>query len=230
MEAMTETRSVRDQGFDDSVRLKGSVSSSWTNGRPWSRQEEDELREMASTQTISAIAKRLCRSEMSVRLKLKGLRFEYQDLAGFKAKDLAGMLGITIRQVRRWRQKGYIESISGRISEDSFAKFCRSHGEKIPYHQLDSTVQLWLREHGYRAGNGFSRAQIASLLRVNRTTIRRWVTRHWLNTCGKSISEDSLRRFCRLHSDKIDFANLSPQAQETVIGLGYPAAGETSGR
>jgi hypothetical protein len=81
---------------------------------------------MASTQTITTIAKGLGRSEMSVRLKMKSLRFEYQDLAGFKTKDIADMLGATVRQVRRWRRKGYLSGVNGRITEESLLKFCRN--------------------------------------------------------------------------------------------------------
>jgi hypothetical protein len=142
--------------FDSASRVEGSSrknaagSTSWTNGRPWTSEEEDELREIASTQTIPTIAKGLGRSEMSVRLKLKSLRFEYQDLAGFKTKDLAEMLSVTIRQVRRWRRKGYLAGVNGRITEESFAKFCKNHAEKIPYRDLKASVQLWLRSYGYR--------------------------------------------------------------------------------
>jgi hypothetical protein len=105
---------------------------------------------MASTQTIPTIAKGLGRSEMSVRLKLKSLRFEYQDLAGFKTKDLAAMIGVTVRQVRRWRGKGYLGGVNGRITEESFVKFCKSHPDKIPYRSLDAGTQLWLRGYGYK--------------------------------------------------------------------------------
>jgi hypothetical protein len=125
-------------------------ASSWTNGRPWTPEEEDELREMASTQTIPTIAKSLGRSEMSVRLKLKSLHFEYQDLAGFKTKDLAAMISVTVRQVRRWRRKGYLVGINGRITEESFLKFCKTYSDKIPYRSLDVDAQLWLRGYGYK--------------------------------------------------------------------------------
>jgi hypothetical protein len=127
-----------------------STSSSWVSGRPWTHSEADELRDAASSQTIPTIAKTLGRSEASVRLKLRNLGYDFRDLAGFKVKDLAGMLGVTIRQVRRWRQKGYLRGINGRITEESFAKFCRIHAEKIPYDRLGWDTQLWLRSFGYR--------------------------------------------------------------------------------
>lgn len=124
-------------------------ATSWTHGRSWTSEETDYLLEHLSTQTVSTIAKRLGRSDMAVRHKLRSLGISYQDLAGFKSKDLAGMLQVTVRQVRRWRRKGYLQSVNGRITEESFARFCKCHAEKIPYDQLDDCVQLWLRAYGY---------------------------------------------------------------------------------
>lgn len=139
-----------DPRINTSSRPGRSSSSSWVSGRPWTRADEDELRDAASSQTIPTIAKHLGRSETSVRLKLRNLGYDFRDLAGFKVKDLAGMLGVTIRQVRRWRQKGYLRGVNGRITEESFARFCRTHAQKIPYDTLGWDVQLWLRSFGYR--------------------------------------------------------------------------------
>lgn len=128
---------------------RGTISS-WTRGRPWTRKEEESLVDAASTQTILGIAEALGRSEASVRLKLKSLGYNLSDLAGFKVKDLAALLGVTIRQVRRWRQKGYLRGLNGRITEESFSKFCRAHADKIPYSALAWDAKVWLRGFGYR--------------------------------------------------------------------------------
>ncbi len=150
MPSPAESKYDRNDQTRDSSGKNGAMSTSWTNGRPWTPKEEDELREMASTQTIPTIAKGLGRSEMSVRLKLKSIRFQYEDLAGFKTKDLADMLAVTVRQVRRWRRKGYLGGVNGRITEESFAKFCKTHADKIPYGRLSAATQLWLRGYGYK--------------------------------------------------------------------------------
>jgi hypothetical protein len=150
MQANSESKSVQTRHDNRSPRSGGAGLSSWASGRPWTREEEDELRELASTQTIPTIARQLGRTETSVRLKLRSLRFEYYDLAGFKVKDLAALLGVTVRQVRRWREKRYLDGVNGRITSESFAKFCKNHAEKIPYGELDENVQLWLWGYGYR--------------------------------------------------------------------------------
>jgi hypothetical protein len=135
---------------DETIRDRRGTISSWTRGRPWTRPEEESLVDAASTQTILEIAAALGRSEASVRLKLKSLGYNLSDLSGFKVKDLAALLGVTIRQVRRWRQKGYLRGLNGRITEESFSKFCRAHADKIPYSALAWDAKVWLRGFGYR--------------------------------------------------------------------------------
>ena len=105
---------------------------------------------MASVHTIATIAALLDRSEMAVRLKLKSLNFEPHDLAGFKVKDLAELLHVTVRQVRRWRQKGYLVSVNGRVTEESFARFCRIHSDKIQKTNINDAWRLLLRSYGFR--------------------------------------------------------------------------------
>ena len=148
MSIRAEPDSSRQSPLSGDAADKPSLTS-WTNGRPWTAAEIEDLLDRASTPTIPTIARHLGRSEMAVRHKLRSLRGDFQDLAGFKTKDLAGMLQVTVRQVRRWRRKGYLDSVNGRITEESFARFCKKHAEKIPYDQLDADIRLWLRSYGY---------------------------------------------------------------------------------
>ncbi len=70
-------------------------------------------------------------------------------LSGFKAKDLVALLTVSPRQVRRWRERDYLKSVAGRITEQSFQRFCQERPDRIPYESLDRTTQRWLRDLGY---------------------------------------------------------------------------------
>jgi hypothetical protein len=143
-------------------------------------------------------------------------------LAGFTAKDLAGMLDVSLRQVRRWREKGYLDGVNGRITEDSFARFCKAPPDKIPYLRLNEDVQLWLRSYNYQVRIGFKQKELADLLQVDRKTVRRWVARHWLQVCQNEVTEDSVRRFCSTHPDQITDQKLPSQTQLLLRRFGYP--------
>lgn len=142
-------------------------------------------------------------------------------LAGFKTKDLANDLQVSIRRVRRWRAKGYLECVSGRITEDSFERFCRNHPDKIPYRQLSRETQRWLDSFGYQTDDGYRVAQLATMLHVSPKTVRRWTAMNWIEEHNKRIPEDALARLCRLHPEVIRVEELSLEAKMLLERLGF---------
>jgi hypothetical protein len=150
-----------------------------------------------------------------------------EDVAGFKGKDLVNWFKVTPKQVRRWREKGYLRSVAGRITEESLEAFCRDHPEKIPYHELSEHVQLWVRDLGYPAVEGISPRELAVKLNVSRRRVTYWLRRAWLREIDGKIPTDSLCRFCRAHADQIPYGKLDEQTREWVRSLGYsPTAAE----
>ena len=133
---------------EETARANGRRSAP----RPWDRVEEATLRDMVGTQSIPTVARYLRRTPKAVRSKLQRMETPVEDLAGFKGKDLVNWFNVTPKQVRRWREKGYLRSAAGRITEESLEAFCRDHPEKIPYDELGGHVQLWLRDLGYQIG------------------------------------------------------------------------------
>ncbi|MBL0159957.1 MAG: hypothetical protein IPP47_23150 [Bryobacterales bacterium] len=71
------------------AEANGGRASSWHNGRGWTPAEIEELLNLSSTQTIRTIARKLGRTEKSVRRKLEQLGRTQELLTGFKTKDLA---------------------------------------------------------------------------------------------------------------------------------------------
>lgn len=200
-----------------------------TNGRrstprPWDRAEEATLRDMVGTQSIPTVARCLRRTPKAVRSKLQRMETPQEDLAGFKGKDLVNWLNVTPKQVRRWREKGYLRSVAGRITEESLEAFCQDHPEKIPYHELSEHVQLWLRDLGYPAVDGISPRELANKLNVSRRRVTYWLRRAWLREIDGKIPADSLRRFCRAHADQITYGHLNKEAQGWVTAMGYAPA------
>ena len=200
-----------------------------TNGRrstprPWGGNEEASLLDMVGTQSIPTVARCLRRTPKAVRSKLQRMGTRLEDVAGFKGKDLVNWLKVTPKQVRRWREKGYLRSVAGRITEESLEAFCRDHAEKIPYHELSEHVQLWLRDLGYPAVNGISPRELAVKLNVSRRRVTYWLRRSWLREINGKIPADALRRFCKAHRDQIPYGRLDEDAKDWLQSVGYATA------
>jgi hypothetical protein len=218
MQATNSVNGVAKTGAE----ANGSRASSWHNGRGWTPSEIEELLNLSSTQTIRTIARKLGRTEKSVRRKLEQLGRTQELLTGFKTKDLARDLQVSLRQVRRWRARGYLDCVAGRITEDSFEKFCRNHPEKIPYRQLSREMQLWVEGFGYPAGQGLRVGELASMLHVSPKTVRRWIRLAWLQVKQNRIPEDSVARLVRQHPDLIPIEALSPDVREWLSRIDHP--------
>jgi DNA-binding transcriptional MerR regulator len=197
-------------------------ASSWHNGRGWTPSEIEELLDRSSTQTIRTIARKLGRTEKSVRRKLEQLGRTQELLTGFKTKDLARDLQVSVRQVRRWRARGYLDCVAGRITEESFERFCRNHPDKIPYRQLSREMQLWLDGFGYPAGQGLRVGELASMLHVSPKTVRRWISLAWLQVTHNRIPRESVARLHSQHPELIRFEVLSAEIREMLAGLPTP--------
>lgn len=218
---MQATNSVNGAGRIG-AEANGGRASSWHNGRGWTPAEIEELLNLSSTQTIRTIARKLGRTEKSVRRKLEQLGRTQELLTGFKTKDLARDLQVSVRQVRRWRARGYLDCVAGRITEESFEKFCRNHPEKIPYRQLSREMQLWLDGYGYPAGQGLRVSELASMLHVSPKTVRRWIGLAWLQVKQNRIPEESVARLVRQHPDLITIEALSPDVREWLSKIERP--------
>jgi hypothetical protein len=73
------------------------------------------LLDMVGTQSIPIVARYLRRTPKAVRSKLQRMETPVEDLAGFKGKDLVNWFNVTPKQVRWWRETGYLRSAAGRI-------------------------------------------------------------------------------------------------------------------
>lgn len=211
------------------IEPRTKEDSARSEEREWTPEEVEKLQDLIATHSVPTVAKYLRRTPKAIRSKLLRLGSTADHLAGFKAKDLVNLIKVTPRQIRRWREKGYLESMAGRITEESFERLCTNRPSRIPYDSLDRNTQLWLRDFGYPAVEGFLPKELAAKLKVKRKEIRRWLARCWVRQCQGKITEESFRRFCRTHADAIPYDGLDPEIQKWLRSLGYRAsASETS--
>jgi hypothetical protein len=88
------------------ARSQGWLDESQTNKqkgdrRPWTREEEEELFVRAGYEPVKAIAKRLKRSEQSVRFRLKGRAISARVTDGWSLRRIQQTLHISHRRLQR---------------------------------------------------------------------------------------------------------------------------------
>lgn len=77
------------------------------SARPWSSEEVNLLlHAVGGSSSVRVLAVMLRRTEAAVRSKLRQLKYTLDDFDGYRAKDLAEWLNVSVRQVRYWVERG----------------------------------------------------------------------------------------------------------------------------
>lgn len=143
--------------------------------RRWSADDTNLLlHAIGGESSIAMIAKILGRTEDSVRSKLRQLEYSIDDFDGYRPKQLANWFDLSVRQVRYWVERGYLETRNHRITEESLRAFLRERPESIPFDRLSEGMQRWLRDMGYqRATVNYDSSAVGRTDRKPASTARR---------------------------------------------------------
>ena len=130
--------------------------------RRWSDVDVNHLlMSIDSNASLALIAERLGRTLTSIRKKLSDLGYKAESLGGYKVKEVAEMLSVPPKRVQYWVEEKMLLTKGGRITDSSLSKFLSDFPEKVPYETLTPDMRSWLREMGYQAQDGETKAAIA---------------------------------------------------------------------
>jgi len=102
--------------------------------------------------TIESIAARTGHSVKSVRAKIARLDYGVNEIHGFTVftvNSLSAVLSVTPRQIRRWKERGWLETKDRRITEDCLGQFLQAHPDQIPFESLPREEQVFLVDLGF---------------------------------------------------------------------------------
>ena len=117
--------------------------------RRWTQQLDEALRELADCK-LETIARRLGRSHKAILARIRRLGLDAGFFGGQKTKDLVRYLSVSEIQVNSWVHLGWLTRKRGRITDDSLARFCREHGELIPFEHLTAEARNWVRSMSHQ--------------------------------------------------------------------------------
>jgi len=121
--------------------------------KPWTECETKILLgALGADASIKSIAIRTGHSVKSVRAKIARLDYTVDEIPGatvYTADTLAELLHVTPRQIRRWRQRGWLGKNDRRITAQSVKEFLRAHPDRIAYDSLPRETQIVLIDLGY---------------------------------------------------------------------------------
>ena len=202
------SRFARSQGWLDEKpanKLKG-------DRRPWTKEEEEELFVRAGYEPVKAIAKRLKRSEQSVRFRLKGRAISARVTDGWSLRRIQQTLHISHRRLQRLIGSSLLRVRDPRVSAISLAEFRLRHGGvALPGTEAETNAALHDKSEGYSWG------QAAKLLGVTTVELGKWVADGELKLMDTSVTDRSFEAFCRQHNSELNFGLMDPAVAKWLI-------------
>ena len=162
-----ESRQVETQPRSDSVRKaverriaqlglvtgKARKNPSPRETKRWTQAEITALLgALGADASIETIAVRTGHSVKAVRAKIARLDYQVEEIHGFAVftvDQLAHRIRVTPRQIRRWKEKRWLETKNRRITEEALERFLREHPGLIPFDTLPREDQVYLIDLGY---------------------------------------------------------------------------------
>ena len=124
--------------------------------KPWTASQTNTLLgALGADATIESIAVRTGHSVKAVRAKIARLGYGIEEIHGFTVftvNSLAALLRVTPRQIRRWKERGWLETKDHRITEECLRQFLRGHPNQIPFDCLQPEDKVFLIDLGFPSG------------------------------------------------------------------------------
>jgi hypothetical protein len=199
------------------ARSQGWLDESQTNKqkgdrRPWTKEEEQELFVRAGYEPVKAIAKRLNRSEQSVRFRLKGRAISARVTDGWSLRRIQQTLHISHRRLQRLIGSGLLRVRDPRVSAVSLAEFGRRHGTvALPGMEKQTAAGVCNKNEGYSWG------RVAKLLGVTAVEVGKWIADGELKVMDTSVTDRAFETFCLRHSSELNFGLMEPAVAKWLI-------------
>lgn len=126
---------------------EGKIANRWTEA-----QTAALLGALGADATIESIALRTGHSVRAVRAKIARMDYQLNEIhafAVFTVAELSDLLKVTERQIRRWKERGWLETMDRRITEKTLGQFLREHADRVPFDELRREDQIYLLDLGY---------------------------------------------------------------------------------
>lgn len=110
------------------------------------------LGSLGADATMESVAARTGHSVKSVLAKLARLGYRTHEVAGFAVftvDQLSALLRVTPRQIRRWKEKEWLQTKDRRITERDLGQFLKEHPDEIAFVSLPRETQIYLVDLGY---------------------------------------------------------------------------------
>jgi len=180
--------------------------------RPWLKEDDETLLDLAGYEPVTKIAERLGRSVRAVRFRLGALGMSARVKDGWSQRGLRKLLRVSRARLRYLVASGMLRVRDPRIIGSSLAQLYEkkyptgddSYGRRPRAAIADEAAYSWKRA--------------ARTLGVTQDDIRRLISEGKLRLLDTFVTDRSFEDFCRRHGNKINLSLMDPATRKWLMG------------
>jgi hypothetical protein len=179
--------------------------------RPWLKEDDERLLDLAGYEPVTKIAERLGRSVRAVRFRLGALGMSARVKDGWSQRGLRKLLRVSRARLRHLVASGMLRVRDPRITGSSLAQ---SHEKRYPpgkkSHNLRPRATIVDQDP-------YSWKRAAKLLGVTQDDIRRLISEGELKLLDTFVTDRSFEDFCRKHGSQINLSLMDPATRKWLM-------------
>jgi hypothetical protein len=178
--------------------------------RPWLKEDDETLLDLAGYEPVIKIAERLGRSVRAVRFRLGALGMSARVKDGWSQRGLRKLLRVSRARLRYLVASGMLRIRDPRITGRSLAYLCdKNNLNGNDNHRPKASI---VEE------NAYSWKRAAKLLGISVEDVQKLVVQGRLKLVDTFVTDRSFEDFCRKHGNEINLSLMDPPTRKWLMG------------
>ncbi|HJT71551.1 MAG TPA: hypothetical protein VJ731_15230 [Terriglobales bacterium] len=180
--------------------------------RPWLKEDDDKLLDLAGYEPVTKIAERLGRSVRAVRFRLGALGMSARVKDGWSQRGLRKLLRVSRARLRYLVASGMLRVRDPRITGSSLTHLYEKKypiGENANDHRPRAAIVE-------QAAHSWKRA--ANILGITTDDTQRLISEGKLKLLDTFVTDRSFEDFCRKHGSEINLSLMDPATKKWLMG------------
>ena len=198
------------QSYEDQ-KTENNGSAHRPFSRPWLKEDDDKLLDLAGYEPVTKIAERLGRSVRAVRFRLGALGMSARVKDGWSQRGLRKLLRVSRARLRYLVANGMLRVRDPRITGSSLSRWFEKSG---PIGDASNN-------HRLRAGiveqDAYSWKRAARILGITIEDTQRLIAVGQLKLLDTFVTDRSFEDFCRKHGNEINLSLMDPATKRWLM-------------
>ena len=177
--------------------------------RPWTKQDDKQLLDLAGYESVKRLSERLNRSESAIRFRLSALGARGRVCDAWSLRKLSATFHVDRRTLLGLIAKGQLSASDSRITRKSLLRLLEEPGASSRT-AVEQKLLSWEAE-------AYTWKQVAQVFAVPVDEVRSWIADGKVRIVNPSVTERALERFCKGPAACLNLKRIDPEELKWLI-------------